>query len=114
MCVSDTPSEHRARKLAPGDQACPGYMRIPSSHWGDLWERLGFPGNQMKLGCQGGERIHHVSGSSTGLPVGSLPALLQEEGHSPGKWWRVPPSEQRQRQALERPLGRGKRASCRT
>lgn len=35
----------------------------------------------MRPGCQGGERIHHVSGSFAGAPLGSLPALLQEEGH---------------------------------
>lgn len=105
-----------------GIRACPGCMRIPSNHWGGLWKGLGFPGNQMRPGCQGGERIHHVSGSFAGAPLGSLPALLQEEGHyltiRESGGMSLPAgrgSGQRQRQrASERPLSRGKTASCRT
>lgn len=95
LCVFQThPLSTELRSWLLGITACSGCMRVPGNHWGDLWERLEFPGNQMRPGCQRGERIHHVSQSRK---VGACPSQRAEA-----------------EQASERPLGRGKRASCRT
>lgn len=72
-----------------------GCLRVTSNHWGDLWEGMGLPVNQIRTSCPWGDRQYNARerrgptrcpASLLGCPDGPFQPFSRRKATAPWSW----------------------------